>query len=226
VALREEGLLEAQGLSVSYRANGTTTEVLTDVTFSVSSGESLAVMGPSGSGKSTLLRVLAGAQPPDHGVVMIKGEAVDAGRGGTVRANAAMVYQDYRLIDFLTVAENLLLAAEVRGRTLGPETVAETLKLVSLEGLEDRFPKTLSGGQQQRAAIARAIAAEVEILIADEPTGALDRENSMAVATLLRDIADQKAVTVVVATHDVAVAGRMHRCLLLKDGRLVDGEAL
>lgn len=216
--------LEAVGLALAYSVGGSKVDVLDDASLAVSGGTSVAVMGPSGSGKSTLLRLLAGAQRPDRGTIKIDGQPIKVVGGGSLHPRVALVYQDYRLVEFLTVAENLMLAAEVRRKTLGPQDAAGLLELVGLGGYGERVPATLSGGQQQRAAIARALAADVGTILADEPTGALDRENSDAVASLLRGLADERSVSVIVATHDVAVANRMHSRLRLKDGRLVDGD--
>ncbi|WP_433732190.1 ABC transporter ATP-binding protein [Actinoplanes sp. CA-051413] len=173
-------------------------------------------MGPSGSGKSTLLRILAGLQIPDQGRVSLNGRPLRSRNGGDARIS--LIHQDYRLVDFLTVAENLALAAELRAIDVSQTDVANALDRVGLNGLQERSPATLSGGEQQRVAIARALVSRSRVLLADEPTGALDGENTITVATLLRDISQEHQVAVVVATHDRSVAHMMSRALVHHDG--------
>jgi len=173
-------------------------------------------MGPSGSGKSTLLRVLAGLQIPDRGVVSLDGRRLKVRGSGDARIS--FIHQDYRLVDFLTVAENLILAAEMRAIDVSEANVANALEKVGLNGFQKRSPVTLSGGEQQRVAIARALVTRSAVLLADEPTGALDGENTVTVATLLRDISLEHQVAVVVATHDRSVARMMSRTLVHQDG--------
>ncbi|MGY1719406.1 ABC transporter ATP-binding protein [Blastococcus sp. SYSU DS0552] len=187
--------------------------------------ESVVVMGPSGSGKSTLLRVLAGLQSPDRGTVSVDGVPLATGRrGGSGDTRVAVVHQDYRLVDFLTVAENLQLAAELRSVSAPADDLEEALARVGLHGFGDRSLATLSGGEQQRVAIARALVSRCRVLLADEPTGALDEENTGVVARLLRDLSREHGMSVVVATHDRSVARTMSRSLVLHDGRLQDAE--
>lgn len=184
-----------------------------------------AVMGPSGSGKSTLLRVIAGLQPPSSGLVAIDGtppRQASWRSGGDPRV--ALIHQDYRLVPFLTVEENLRLAAEVRGEDLRDEEVGERLAAVRLEHLDrDRLPGTLSGGEQQRLAIARALGPGVSVLLADEPTGALDAENTAVVADLLVGLGATRGVQVILATHDASVAERAAVVFRVDQGRLVRG---
>lgn len=184
-----------------------------------------AVMGPSGSGKSTLLRVIAGLQRPSAGVVEIDGtppRQASWRSGGDPRV--ALIHQDYRLVPFLTVEENLRLAAEVRGEDLRHEEVGEQLAAVRLEHLDrDRLPGTLSGGEQQRLAIARALGPGVSVLLADEPTGALDAENTAVVADLLAGLGATRGVQVILATHDASVAERAAAVFRVDQGRLVRG---
>lgn len=183
-------------------------------------GGSTSVVGPSGSGKSTLLRLLAGTQVPTKGTVSIDGSPVrQAGWATPSDFRVAVVRQDYRLVPFLTVRQNLLLAGELRGATRDHTTVLGALSQVSLdEDVLDRAPSMLSGGQQQRVAIARALLAGAKVVLADEPTGALDSENTRRVADVLAGLAERGDVTVVVATHDPDVAERMQRCLRIDSG--------
>lgn len=182
--------------------------------------EASAVMGPSGSGKSTLLRVLGGIQEPTKGEVRLDGDPVRADRGRTLHHRMAMVHQEPHLVDFLTVSENLRLAAELRRIRVASARVEQCLDAVGLAGFGRRAPGTLSGGEQQRVAIARALVLQSRVLLADEPTGSLDEANSVVVAELLRDLAREQGVVVLVATHDPTVARILPRTLRLSSGSL------
>jgi ABC-type lipoprotein export system ATPase subunit len=165
------------------------------------------VMGPSGSGKSTLLRVLAGLQRPDQGTVRVDDDDVAP---PTWRSSGdpriALVHQDYRLVEFLTVEDNLRLAAELRSIPVSTAQVETALERVGLTGsFRGRAPGSLSGGEQQRVAIARALLCDVEVLLADEPTGALDKDNTMRIAHVLAEVGARSDVLVVIATHDPLV---------------------
>ncbi|WP_161965036.1 ABC transporter ATP-binding protein [Ornithinimicrobium cerasi] len=205
-------MISIDGLTVSY---GSTTPLLR-LSLDLATG-STAVMGPSGSGKSTLLRVLAGQQRPTEGRVLIDGTPVrPATWSGGSDPRLALVHQDYRLVPFLTAEENLLLAAELRG-VGAPRDVGMVLEEVGLDpSLAHRRPAELSGGQQQRVALARALVTDATVILADEPTGALDATSSALVAGLLRQLG-RGGRTVVVATHDVAVAAAMEHVVDLGD---------
>lgn len=181
-----------------------------------------AVMGPSGSGKSTLLRLIAGLQKPTSGNVTINGTPVAPltwRSAGDPRV--ALVHQDYRLVPFLSIEDNLRLAAEVRGHNTTEQDIDEALARVGLSDIStDRLPGTLSGGEQQRIAIARALLARVEVLLADEPTGALDEDNTARVAQCLTEVGKSGAVQIVVATHDPSVAATIGHVLQLREGSL------
>ena len=172
--------------------------------------EPLAVMGPSGSGKTTLLRVLAGQSKPDRGRVTLSGQPVRVSRGTIADDRIALIHQDYRLVEFLSVLDNVMLASELRGRPLEQASAVATLEGLGLprESLH-RKPETLSGGEQQRVAIARALLCGAKVLLADEPTGALDADATNQITDLLLEVADSGAAQVIVATHDLAVARRM-----------------
>lgn len=213
-------MLLCKDVSVSYRQGPHLLQPLRSASFQVGE-ESVVVMGPSGSGKSTLLRVLAGLQAADSGTVVIGDVQVRMGRrGGAGDVRVSLIHQDYRLVEFLTVADNLALAAELRSVTVAEVDLAGALSRVGLDGFEERSPVTLSGGEQQRVAIARALVTRCQVLLADEPTGALDEDNTRVVAHLLRDVSEEHQMSVVVATHDRLVASAMSRTLTLHDGRL------
>lgn len=193
---------------------------LDDVNLVLETGTT-AIMGPSGSGKSTLLRVISGMQTPTSGVVRIDGITVArASWRSSSDPRVSLIHQDYRLVPFLTIEENLLLAAELRGlRRSGADAVSALGQVGLAASMRDRLPETLSGGQQQRVAIARSLMAGTSVILADEPTGALDVENTGRVADILTDLGRGAGLTVVVATHDPSVAGRLDRCLSLSRGK-------
>lgn len=183
----------------------------------------MAVTGPSGSGKTTLLRVIGGLLSADAGVVLIDDEPVgQPSWRSSGDSRIGLIHQDYRLVSFLTVGENLRLAWETR-RAGSPsdDDVLQALAQVGLEGITpDRMPETLSGGEQQRVAIARTLLAGCTVLLADEPTGALDAENTEHVAELLVQMAHEYGVAVVVATHDPGVSSKAKRQLRMGGGDL------
>lgn len=196
-------MIHLGGVSISYAQRRVLAGVTLDITAPVT-----ALVGPSGSGKSSLLRVIGGLQTPTSGDVLIDGISVRRQAWSTpADERVAFVHQDYRLVEFLSVADNISLAAELRGLTIGNDEVSQALDRVGLgAGMSTRLPGTLSGGEQQRVALARAIVCKVAVLLADEPTGALDLHNTELVATLLREIAAVGDIQVVVATHDPVVA--------------------
>ena len=199
------------------------------------SGSATALMGPSGSGKTTLLRLMDGSLKPDAGSVLLDGEPVAEIRRGELLGSLCMrVFQDYRLVPYLSVRDNIMLAVEASqrhnryrspgsdGATVDAAGADELLDRVHLHGYADREAGELSGGEQQRVAIARALVLRPRVILADEPTGALDEGNTMVVADLLADIARERDAVVVVATHDPAVAGRCDRMLRIHDHKLVE----
>lgn len=199
------------------------------------SGSATALMGPSGSGKTTLLRLMDGSLKPDAGSVLLDGEPVaEIGRGELLGSLCMRVFQDYRLVPYLSVRDNIMLAVEAsqrhgRYRSPGSEGATvyaagadELLDRVHLHGYADREAGELSGGEQQRVAIARALVLRPRVILADEPTGALDEGNTMVVADLLADIARERDAVVVVATHDPVVARACDRVLRIREHGLVE----
>ncbi|WP_432927576.1 sulfate/molybdate ABC transporter ATP-binding protein [Microbispora sp. CA-135349] len=179
-----------------------TTPVLRDVSLDVAAGSLTALLGPSGGGKSTLLRVIAGLERPDTGTVRISG--VDATRLSPQRRNVGFVFQHYAAFKHLTVFRNVAFGLEIRKRPKDEirKRVMELLELVHLEKLADRYPSQLSGGQRQRMALARALAVEPEVLLLDEPFGALDAQVRKELRAWLRRLHDEVHVTTVFVTHD------------------------
>ena len=199
--------------------------------FVVNGGSSVAIMGPSGCGKSTLLGVLAGLARPTAGSVTIGStELTSLAKSGRVafRKDAiGVVYQADNLLPFLTVSENIRLQLALCGNTEDPEgRTADLLDQLGLGDLGARLPDQLSGGQRQRAAIARAIVHHPSIILADEPTGSLDDENTAAVVDLLLDAHRHLESTLVIVTHNPSVAGRLERLVTLRDGSIVNDSTI
>jgi putative ABC transport system ATP-binding protein len=210
-------LISLENVTVSY-AQATP---LLDITCEFDSSVT-AITGPSGSGKSTLLRVIAGLQTPTKGRIRIGAEPVRQPSWVSAGdSRVALIHQSYRLVDFLTVSQNLRLAAEVRSVEVNEARVIETLETVGLHAeFLNRQPNSLSGGEQQRVAIARALLCRVKVLLADEPTGALDQVNTERVTTVLREIGDRSGTNVIIATHDPLVANASTANFELVNGRL------
>lgn len=201
---------------------------LDDVSFSVSRGDFIAITGPSGSGKSTLLDVLCGLEEPSSGEVLFDGEIV-RGRTDWARIRSeriGFVFQSFYLIPSLTVAENIELAMLWQGISARDrrDRVAELLERLGLGKRGGQHPLQLSGGERQRVAIARALANRPELIVADEPTGSLDSRSSADIIDLLEDLQRNNAITVVIVTHDRAIAERCDRRVELVDGRIVSDQ--
>ncbi|BCJ37129.1 ABC transporter ATP-binding protein [Actinocatenispora thailandica] len=205
---------------------GSGNPALRDLTVQVRRGEALAVLGPSGSGKSTLLNMIAGLDKPDEGTVTVDGVRVDqlgeAGSARYRRATIGMVFQFFNLLDDLTVQDNVLLPAQLAGMGRG-ESRERALALLADLGVDqyrDTFPGRLSGGERQRVAVARALVNRPPLILADEPTGALDRAAADSVVRLVRDL-NERGQTILLVTHDTGLAARCAtRTVELVDGRL------
>ncbi|MEO3745867.1 ABC transporter ATP-binding protein [Plantactinospora sp. B5E13] len=220
-------VLRFTGVSRTYRSGDSDVRALDGVSFDVEAGELVAVMGPSGSGKSTLLALAGGLDTPTRGAVEVEGTALTdlaaVALARLRRDRIGYVFQDYNLVNDLTAAENVALPRElagVRPRAARREAIA-ALARVGLGELAHRFPDQLSGGQQQRIAIARALIGQRRLVLADEPTGALDSETGEAVLEVLRAHVDAGAAGVLV-THEPRYAGWADRTIFLRDGRLID----
>jgi putative ABC transport system ATP-binding protein len=217
-------VVEVKDLLKVY-GDGHKIHALDNVSFAVRAGEFVSVMGPSGSGKSTLLNMLGALDRPTSGKVVINGQDmtrlrdVDSFRAKTV----GFVFQLHNLIPTLSSVENV--EVPMQGQGLGPAKRRNRAEeLLALVGLGDRFhhlPSQLSGGQRQKVAIARALANQPAILLADEPTGNLDSQSGDEVMKLLADLHSQHGMTIFVVTHDMSIARRTHRILVMKDGRIL-----
>jgi putative ABC transport system ATP-binding protein len=220
-------VLELRQVSKVYGSGPTEVQALCEVDLSVDGGELVAVMGPSGSGKSTLLTIAGGLEAPSRGEVLVSGSPLTGmtpnQRARLRRRSIGYVFQDFNLLAGLSAVENVALPLELDG--VGQKT-ARARGLAALEelGLADqagRYPDELSGGERQRVAIARAVVGERQLLLADEPTGALDSVNGEGVMRLLR-AACKRGVAGVVVTHDAQLASWADRVVFLRDGRVVD----
>jgi putative ABC transport system ATP-binding protein len=223
-------MLELRGVSKTYGEGSGTVHALRGVDLSVAAGTMVAVMGPSGSGKSTLLTIAGSLEEPSSGEVLIGGQALSQlSRGAKARLRrrtVGYVFQDYNLLQGLTAAENVSLPLELDGMSARKARAAGLQALAQL-GLTDRaqaFPDQLSGGQRQRVAIARAIVGERRLLLADEPSGALDSMNAEEVMRLLHD-ACKRGVAAVMVTHDAQLASWADHVVFLRDGQVMDQTA-
>ena len=198
---------------------------LVDVTFRVTEGEFIAVTGPSGCGKSTLLNLIGALDRPDSGEIDVAGQRVSDVDGAAYRASVVgFVFQFHNLIPTLTAAENVQLPMLGRGIGRG-ERVARAQGLLDEVGLSERrtaYPPTLSGGERQRVALARALANQPRLLLADEPTGALDTATGGQIVELLQRVRAQRGTTIVLVTNDPEVAGAADRTLRIRDGRIAE----
>ena len=221
-----DSIVQVRNVSKAYRRDANSVPVLQNITLDVPTGEFVALMGPSGSGKTTLLNLIAGIDRPDSGQVMVAGTDVaqltESQLAKWRATNIGFVFQFYNLIPVLTAFENvelplLLTSLSKSQRRAHVETA---LALVGLQDRMDHSPRQLSGGQEQRVAIARAIATDPQILVADEPTGDLDRKSAEEILTLLDRLNKEHKKTIVMVTHDPHAAERAHTVRHLDKGEL------
>lgn len=214
-------LFRIRGLSKVYLTGGIEVTALAGIDLDVAIGELLVLLGPSGSGKSTLLNILGGLDFPTAGEVHFRGKAMGSLGDGAMtafrRQSVGFVFQFYNLIPSLTARENVALVTEISANPMTPE---EALDRVGLKARMDHFPAELSGGEQQRVAIARAIAKRPDVLLCDEPTGALDSKTGILVLSALSAINRDIGTTVAVITHNAAIGGLADRVIHFADGRI------
>jgi putative ABC transport system ATP-binding protein len=218
-------VLTLTAVSKSYPSSAGSVPVLHEVSLAFPQRALTAIMGPSGSGKTTLLHCAAGLDRPDSGTVFLGDTDLSACGERELtdvrRHRIGFVFQQFNLLPMLTAYENVALSLRLRGTRVKRAVVIEALRQVGLADQAGRRPGQLSGGQQQRVAIARALVAEPEMVFADEPTGALDRQSGKQVMLLLRDLVDRAGATVTMVTHDPAAAAFADRVVFLSDGRVV-----
>ncbi len=219
--------IELRALTKTFRSGGRELQVLAGVDLAVAAGESVAVVGPSGSGKSTLLALIAGLDRPTAGEVLLDGEPVHRLSEDELallrRRRIGFVFQSFQLLPNMTALENVLLPLELLAAPEARPKARGLLARVGLADREDHYPAQLSGGEQQRVALARAFAPRPAVLLADEPTGNLDRETGRQVLALIAELQASAGTTLVLVTHDPAAAALAARRLLLSDGRLGTG---
>ena len=221
-----EPLISTRDLRKVYRVGEVDVHALRGANLDVPRGEFLSVIGPSGSGKSTLFHILGGLTPPTSGTVHIDGQDLrkmtEAERTHLRRTSVGFVFQKYNLLPTLTARDNIEIARHISHKNGAVDPKFE--EILGLLGIADRMhhkPRALSGGEQQRVAIARAIVNHPAILLADEPTGNLDTENSEAVLSVLRDLNTRLGQTILMITHNPEAAAYAHRTVKMRDGRIV-----
>lgn len=216
-----ETLIQTVGLSKSFFNESVEVPALKDISLEIKQGEMLVILGPSGSGKSTLLNIIGGMDVPTAGEILYRGQPLHhmGSRQLTMyrRNVVGFIFQFYNLIPNLTALENVALVAELSQNPLKPE---EMLVDVGLGDRKDHFPSQLSGGEQQRVALARALAKNPDLMLADEPTGALDYQTGKQVLKLLQKFNREMGKTVIIITHNAAIGNMAHRVLYIKDGRI------
>lgn len=222
-----ESVLQLTGLEKTYGFRGNQYPALKGIDLTVEKGEFLGVMGPSGSGKTTLLNIIATIDRGTRGNVNINGREIQRMRNGDLalfrREHLGFIFQDYNLLDTLTLRENICLPLSIANRK--PEEINARLNAISqtfdLGDVLDKFPAQVSGGQKQRAAAARAVIANPSLVLADEPTGALDSNSAKVLLQTLEQMNQSMGVTILMVTHDATAASYCSRIVFLKDGRII-----
>lgn len=221
-------ILEVTNLCKTYGKGDTMVKALDNVSFSVEKGEFVAIIGPSGSGKSTLLHILGGVDVPTSGSVVINQTDIsnldETALAIFRRRQIGLIYQFYNLIPILTVQENLTLPLLLDGRKPDKKQIDTLVKRLGLENRLDHLPNQLSGGQQQRVSIGRALVNNPALMLADEPTGNLDSENSKEIISLLRQFNKEFNQTVIIITHDEKIANSADREITIEDGKITGDE--
>ena len=222
-------MIRVRDLVMRLDGGGRPVTILDGVSLDVATGEVVAVTGPSGSGKSTLLGLIAGLDTPSAGSIAVDGVEVtglgEAALARFRRRTLGFVFQSYHLIPTLTAVENVAVPLELAGVAAPLAAARSRLGEVGLAARADHYPLQLSGGEQQRVAIARAVALAPPLLLADEPTGNLDSATGAQIVDLLLGLNRERRSTLLLVTHDPALAGRAGRAIALRDGRVVNGHA-
>lgn len=225
--MNDTPIIEIHDLRKVYRVGKVNVVALRGVELAVARGEFLSIVGPSGSGKSTLFHIVGGLTPPTSGEVRVAGHDLltltDGGRTNLRKKTVSFVFQKFNLLPNLTARDNIALARHIAGNHAGPDPAFDqALELLGIASRLDHKPSELSGGEQQRVAIARAIVNQPAILLADEPTGNLDTENSQVVLDILRDLNQRLGQTILMITHNPEAAAYGHHIVHMRDGRIVE----
>jgi putative ABC transport system ATP-binding protein len=224
--MNSDAIIAVRDLKKTYRVGQVDVHALRGVDLDVKTGEFLSIVGPSGSGKSTLFHIIGGLTPPTAGAVSVAGQDLakmtDAERTRMRRRTVGFVFQKFNLLPNLTARDNIAVSRYLGGSTaISDAQFEEMLQVLGIAGRLDHKPNALSGGEQQRIAIARAIVNRPAILLADEPTGNLDTENSKAVLEVLRDLNGRLGQTILMITHNPEAAAYGHRTVQMRDGKVV-----
>lgn len=223
-------ILRVENLTKIYGKGENEVRALDGVSFSVNKGEFIAVIGPSGSGKSTLLHILGGVDRPTSGRVLMDGKDVYAQNEEQLavfrRRQVGLIYQFYNLIPVLNVTENITLPVLMDGQRVNRDRLKELITTLKLDGRENHLPNQLSGGQQQRVSIGRALMNAPAVVLADEPTGNLDSQNSKEIVDLLKISNEKYGQTLIVITHDESIALQADRIISIDDGKITRDEVI
>lgn len=223
-------ILKVEHVSKIYGKGQTSVKALDDVSFTVEQGEFVAIIGPSGSGKSTLLHILGGVDTPTKGKVYVDGNDMYTLNESALaifrRRQIGLIYQFYNLIPVLNVEENITLPLLLDHRQIQKDHFNDLVQTLGLQDRLQHLPNELSGGQQQRVSIGRALIASPTLVLADEPTGNLDRKNSEEIISLLKTLHKEKNQTLIIITHDESIALQADRILSIEDGKIVKDEVV
>lgn len=218
-------IVRTENLSKTYGSGENLVRAIDDVNLKIEKGEFIAIVGPSGSGKSTLLHLLGGVDNPSSGKIFIDGNDISKYSSKELalfrRRKVGLIYQFYNLIPNLTVRHNIELPLKLDKRKINEEALLDTVRKLGIENKLDSFPSELSGGQQQRVAIARSLIYSPSLVLADEPTGNLDRENSREIIEILKYFNSTLKQTIIVITHDESIALEAERVITIVDGKVV-----
>lgn len=221
------GKINLSGVYRQYNKGENIIYALNDVSLNIEGGEYVAIIGPSGSGKTTLLNIIGGIDKATKGEIIVNDTSITKLSSDKLaifrRRNIGIVYQSYNLLPVLTARENILMPTWLDGKGLDMEYFNEIINTLGIKDRLDHYPSQLSGGQQQRVSIARALINKPSIILADEPTGNLDSENSKEIIELLRYSAKKFRQTLIIITHDLEVAGKADRIIKIKDGKIIFG---
>lgn len=221
-------IVRTENLSKTYGSGENLVKAIDDVNLKIEKGEFIAIVGPSGSGKSTLLHLLGGVDNPSSGKIFIDGNDISKYSSKELalfrRRKVGLIYQFYNLIPNLTVRHNIELPLKLDKRKINEEALLDTVRKLGIENKLDSFPSELSGGQQQRVAIARSLIYSPSLVLADEPTGNLDRENSREIIEILKYFNRTLKQTIIVITHDESIALEAERVITIVDGKVVGDE--